>query len=83
MILSKVNRNILREVAAENNVSFNEAVEAVFAQFSFVYKVISEGDVNDYNTFKAVRLLRFGSFVPHVNKIALTRKKKREYAKHN
>lgn len=61
-LIQKVVRDIIKEVAAERNISTDLATEIVMSQFKFVAVEIAKGRDCDPSTFSNILLKYFGTF---------------------
>lgn len=64
MAIPKITRDLIKEVAAEYDLTFEEVREAVFSQYKFLLEVIRSGDKSNSESFKSVRLSHLGTFYP-------------------
>lgn len=84
MVIQKIVSDIIKDVADKNGISFDEAKDAVFYQFKFVIDTIQETDINDIETFKSIRLLKFGVFYPNWKVYNIIKaKRKQQDGRHN
>lgn len=63
MIIQKETRNLIKELASEFNLSFEESKDIVFSQFKYVREELAKGDKGgDITTFKNIILKYLGTF---------------------
>lgn len=60
--MQKEIRNLIKEIAEEENMSFEAARELVFSQFKYLATVFDAGNKIDKDTYKNVVLRRLGTF---------------------
>ena len=79
MVIQPKVRLIIRKIANETGLSFNQIRDiAMAAQFRFLINYISEGEAGNADTFKNVLLPHLGTFKANPGKIYYSTKKRRE-----
>ena len=62
MVIQKITRDIIKEVAEEFDISYELAREVIYSQFKYTKKEIESATKGEPDTFKNVFLRYFGTF---------------------
>lgn len=62
MIIQKQTRDVIKEIASEFNLSFEDTREIVYSQFEFLKERLQSGVKGEFNTFDNILLKYLGTF---------------------
>jgi len=68
-IIQKRVLKLIKEIAIAHNIPEKEVENMFLAQFAIVKKGITEGNNSDIESFKNIRIVRFGVFYTKKNKL--------------